>query len=216
MNSPELNSSAMNNRLINANRRNLRIILLALAAVIAPILSAYADPITELRSLSVFKNADLAKLAAGDVLASQGPGSLFSRGGSAESAYIVRAPVKTAVGLIQQWRPTQHPELRVYLQEDVSARVSPNDFQNLASAPSNSSVKAFVDATEKLPGDASKLQLSGAEVKQYTGGGAAGGGTIPAPVVAFWSQVLGQRAKSFVSGGLAAQPPYQTSGPAIL
>src|ERR1700745_1046164 len=127
MNSPELNSSAMNNRLINANRRNLRIILLALAAVIAPILSAYADPITELRSLSVFKNADMAKLAAGDVLASQGPGMRFARGGSTESAYIVRAPVKTTVGLSQQWRPTQHPELGVYGQQDLSTRVTAND-----------------------------------------------------------------------------------------
>ncbi|HET9378596.1 MAG TPA: hypothetical protein VFO40_26740 [Chthoniobacterales bacterium] len=206
----------MNNRLRNTKRGFLGSVVLILAGVITPTLTTHADPITELRSLSVFKNADLAKLAAGDVLASQGPGMRFARGGSAESAYIVRAPVKTVVGLIQQWRPTQHPELRVYLQEDVSARVGSNDFQNLASAPSNSSVKAFVDATEKLPGDASKLQLSSAEVKQYAGGGSPGGGTIPAPVVAFWSQVLAQRAKSFLSGGLAAQPPYQTSGSTIL
>jgi hypothetical protein len=206
----------MNNRLKNANGRFLGSVLLALAGVITPTLTTHADPITELRSLSVFKNADLSKMAAGDVLASQGPGMRFARGGSAESAYIVRAPVKTTVGLIQQWRPTQHPELRVYLQEDVSTRATPNDFQKLASAPSNSSVKAFVDATEKLPGDASKLQLSGAEVKEYNGGGSPGGGTIPGPVVAFWSQVLAQRARSFVSGGLAGQPPYQTSGATIL
>jgi hypothetical protein len=205
----------MNNRLQNANRRFFGSVLLAVAGVTTPTLTTNADPITELRSLSVFKNADMGKLAAGDVLASQGPGMRFARGGSTESAYIVRAPVKTTVGLIQQWRPTQHPELRVYLQEDVSTR-SPNDFQKLASAPSNSSVKAFVEATEKLPGDASKLQLSNAEVKQYNGGNSPGGGTIPAPVVAFWSQVLAQRAKSFVSGGLGAQPPYQTSGSNIL
>src|SRR6266446_4424787 len=204
-----------NSPVMKANKR-LGITLMILAGALAPWLTANADPITELRSLSVFKNADLAKLAGGEVLASQGPAMRFARGGSAESAYIVRAPAKTTVGLIQQWRPTQHPELRVYLQEDVSARVSPNDFQNLASAPSNSSVKAFVDATEKLLGVASKLQLGSAEVKQYSGGGAAGGGTISGSVVAFWSKVLAQRAKSFVSGGLAAQPPYQTSGSTIL
>ena len=206
----------MNNKLIKGNRPLIGSVLLVLAGALGSTLTASADPITELRSLSVFKNADMAKLTAGDVLASQGPGMRFARGGSAESAYIVRAPVKTTVGLIQQWRPTQHPELRVYVQEDVSARATPNDFRNLASAPSNASVKAFVEATEKLPGDASKVQLSSAEVKQYTGGGSPGGGTIPAPVVAFWSQVLAQRAKSFVSGGLAGQPPYQTSGSSIL
>jgi hypothetical protein len=206
----------MKNQLINGNRPILGSVLLVLAGALAPTLTANADPITELRSVSVFKNADIAKLAAGDVLASQGPSMRFARGGSTESAFIVRTPVKTTVGVIQQWRPTQHPELRVWVQEDVSTRATPNDFQALASAPSNSSVKAFIDATEKLPGDASKLQLSSAEVKQYTSAGASGSGTIPAPVVAFWSQILAQRAKSFISGGLAAQPPYQTTGSTIV
>src|SRR5258708_11703369 len=110
----------MNNKLINANRRFLGSLLLALAGAMAPTLTTNADPITELRSLSVFKNADLAKLAAGDVLASQGPGMRLSRGGSAESADIVRAPVKTTLRLIQQFRPPQHPELRL----DAHGRVS--------------------------------------------------------------------------------------------
>jgi hypothetical protein len=201
---------------MNADKRFLGTILMVLTGALAPVLTANADPITELRSLSVFKNADMAKLGAGDVLASEGPAMRFSRGGFAESAFIVRAPIKTTAGLIQQWNPARHPELRVYAQGDISGRVAPNDFQNLASAPSNSAVKAFVEATEKLPGDASKLQLSSAEVRQYASGGSSGGGTIPAPVVAFWSQVLAQRAKSFVSGGLAAVPPYQTSGSTIL
>ncbi|HZC34887.1 MAG TPA: hypothetical protein VE242_04700 [Chthoniobacterales bacterium] len=200
---------------MTSNHRFLRSILLALGGLLAPWLTANADPITDLRSLSVFKNADLAKLAGGEVLASQGPAMRFSRGGSAQSAFIVRAPVKATASLIQGWRPIRHPELRVYVQGDISGRATANDFQNLASAPSNSAVKAFVDATEKLPGDASKLQLSGADVKAYSGGGSSGGGTIPAPVVAFWSQVLAERVRSFASGGLSAQPPYQTTGSTI-
>jgi hypothetical protein len=52
------------------------------AAVWLPLLelSARADPISELRSLSVFKDADLGKLANGDVLASKGPPMGYSRG----------------------------------------------------------------------------------------------------------------------------------------
>src|SRR5207253_11483418 len=99
----------MNNKLIKGNRPLVGSVLLVLAGALGCTLTASADPITELRSLSVFKNADMAKLTTGDVLASQGPGMRFARGGSAESAYIVRAPVKTTAGLIQQWRPTQHP-----------------------------------------------------------------------------------------------------------
>ena len=75
----------------------------------------------------------------------------FARGLSVESAYVVRAPVKSTVALQQQWNPIRHPELKVYIQGDVSGRGNPGDFQGLASVRANSSVKAFVDATSKLP-----------------------------------------------------------------
>ena len=174
-------------------------------------LSARADPISELRSVSVFKDADLTKLTNGEVLASKGPAMSSSRGLSVETAYIVKAPVKTTYGLQTRWNPTGHPELKVFAQGDVSGRGSPSDFQNLASVRSNSSIKNFVDATLKLPGDAAKLQLSNAEVKMFVPGGG-GEGAMPSSVVAFWSKVLAGRAQSFASGGLAGLPPYETTG----
>ena len=88
---------------------------------------------------------------------------------------------------------------------------APADFQGLASVRSNSSVKAFVDATLKLPQDASKLQLSNAEAKSFVPGGSSDG-AMPASVVAFWSKVLAERAQSFASGGLSAEAPYETTG----
>jgi len=193
---------------------NLRKTLLfkgALAAILAgavqTVVSASADPISDLRSLSVFKDADLSKLSGGTVSAAAGPRMKLARDMSVQSAYIVRAPVKTTVGLIQQWDPTRHSELRVYLQGDLSARVSADSFRNLGSAPRNSAVHGLVDATQKLPGNESKLQLSSAEAKQYAGGGASGEG-IPAPVLSFWSQVLAQRTGTFLTEGLSAEPAY--------
>ena len=179
------------------------------AAVWLPLLelSARADPISELRSLSVFKDADLGKLANGDVLASKGPPMGYSRGLSVETAYIVKAPVKTTVALQSQFNPARHPELKVFAQEDFSGR---GNFQNLASVRGGSSVKSFVDATMKLPGDAAKLQLSNAEVKMFVPGG--GEGAMPPAVVAFWSKVLAGRAQSFASGGLGGLAPYETTG----
>jgi len=177
----------------------------------APELSARADPISELRSVSVFKDADLTKLANGEVLASKGPAMSSSRGLSIETAYLVKAPVKTTYALQQRWDPTRHPELKVFAQGEFSGRGSPGDFQNLASVRSNASIKNFVDATLKLPGDASKLQLSNAEVKMFAPGGG-GNGAMPSSVVAFWSKVLAGRVQSFASGGLAAQAPYETTG----
>ena len=178
-----------------------------LVAAVQPVANASADPISDLRSLSIFKNADLSELSRGTVSAAAGPMMRLARDMSVQSAYVVRAPIKTTVGLIQQWDPTRHSELRIYLQGDLPARVSADSFRNLVSAPRNSAVRGLVDATEKLPGDASNLQLSSAEVKQYPGGGASGG-AIPAAVVSFWSQVLAQRSGTFLSEGLSAEPPY--------
>jgi hypothetical protein len=189
-------------------------VLAVAISVLGPILMSKADPITDLRSLSVFKDADLGKLAGGDVLASKGPAMSFARGLSVETAYVVRAPVKTTLALQERWNPVSHPELKVYAQGDISGRGNPGEFQGLASVRSNSSVKAFVDATLRLPGDASKLQLSSAEVRMYSPGGSSEG-AVPASVVAFWSKVLAERARSFASGGLGGQAPYDTSGSAI-
>jgi hypothetical protein len=183
----------------------------ATVGVLGPQVTSKADPITDLRSLSVFKDADLGKMAGGDVLASKGPAMSLARGLSVESAYVVRAPVKTTLSLQQKWDPTRHPELKIYVQGDVSGRGNPGDFQGLASARPNSSVKAFVDATQRLPQDVGKLQLSSSEVKMFSPGGS-GGGAIPANVVTFWSKVLAGRAQSFNSGGLGAEAPYDAGG----
>ena len=179
--------------------------------VLGPLETGKADPIAELRSLSVFKDADLGKMAGGEVLASKGPAMSLARGLSVESAYVVRAPVKTTVALQQRWDPTRHPELKIYVQGDVGRG---SNFQGLASVRLNSSVKAFVDATLKLPGDASKLQLSRAEANMFSPGGSSEG-AMPASVVTFWSKVLAERARSFNSGGLGAEPAYETAGPPV-
>jgi hypothetical protein len=184
--------------------------LAILAVALPPTLNAATDPISDLRSLSALKDVDLSKLSGDNVAATGAPNSRLARGMSVQSAYIVRAPVKTTLGLLQQWSPTRHPELRTYLQGDLPSRPGPESFRSLASAPSNSSVRAFVEATEQLPGDSSKLQLSSAEAKEYSAGASGGGGGIPGPVVAFWSQVLSERARSFASGGLRAEAAYQT------
>jgi hypothetical protein len=183
----------------------------AAIGVLGSQITSRADPITDLRSLSVFKDADLGKMAGGEVLASKGPAMSLARGLSVESAYVVRAPVKTTVALQQRWDPTRHPELKIYVQGDVGRG---SDFQGLASVRSNSSVRAFVDATLKLPGDASKLQLSRAEANMFSPGGSSEG-AMPASVVAFWSKVLAERARSFNSGGLGAEAAYETAGPPV-
>jgi hypothetical protein len=175
---------------------------LLLAGALGSAFTLNADPITDLRSLSLFKDADLSKLAAGNISAAPIPNMQRARDMSVQSAYVVRAPVRTTVSLLQAWDPTRHPELRTYLQGNLPGRTSSTNFQNLASAPLTPSVRAFVAATEKLPGYSSGLR--------YTSDESSGRG-MPKPVVAFWSEVLSQRVNSFVSGGLGAVPASPTA-----
>jgi hypothetical protein len=197
-----------------ASRRIFFIVTLVAMGVLGSLAKVNADPIGELRSLSIFKDADLNKLANGDVLANRGPAMNFARGLSVQSAYVVRVPVKTTVSLQQRWSPIRHPELKIFAEGDFSGGGSPSEFQGLAQARENSSVKEFVDATLGLPSDASKFQLSNAEARSFSGGGS-GGGTVPPSVVAFWSKVLAGRAQSFASGGLSGLAPYETTGSQI-
>jgi hypothetical protein len=172
--------------------------------------SAYGDALSELRGVSVFKDADLNRLANGEILAQRGPQLGLSRGIVIESAFVVHASVPQAVAGLEQFSPARHSELRTYLQGDLGSAPSPNDFQKLSSAPNNSSVKAFVAATESLPGDSSKLQLSKQEVRLFQP--SADKGNVPPSVVAFWGQVLAQRAKEYLSGGLGGLSSYETGG----
>jgi hypothetical protein len=172
--------------------------------------SAYGDALSDLRGVSVFKDADLNRLANGEILAQRGPQPGLSRGIVIESAFVVHASVPQAAAGLEQFNPARHSELRTYLQVDIGSSPSLNDFQKLSSAPNNSSVKAFVGATESLPGDSSKLQLSKQEVRLYQPSGDKG--NVPPSVVAFWSQVLTQRTKEFLSGGLSGLAPYDSGG----
>src|SRR4029077_5813400 len=99
--------------------------------------------------------------------------------------------------------PTRYRELKVFLHGDLPSSPNPANFAKLKNAPNNAAVNAFVSATQKM---GPELQISRDEAKKFSGGG--GGGTMPDAGANFWSDVLANRAKLFMSGGTAAQPPY--------
>jgi hypothetical protein len=178
---------------------------------------AAADPIAELRSFSVFKDVSIEKLAAGSVQSTRGPAMSFPRGMSMESIYLVRKPLQKSIELHLQWNATKSPELKVWLHTDLPSRPRPSDFQRLAAAPANASVKSFVAATQKLGSGSTDLQLSHAEAKNSPSGvtSGQGAGALPGNVIDFWSNVLAQRASAYVGGGTGRLAPYETAGPAI-
>jgi hypothetical protein len=162
-----------------------------------------------MQAFSSFKTVNLDKLASGTVQATRGPAMTFPRGLAVDSCYVVRKPLQKTVEFRQQWSPTRHPELKVWLHCDLTARAGNAEFQKLRSAPANAAVRAFVAATQKLGEGATDLQLSKAEAKAFESTPGSDSGTMPAKVADFWSGVLSQRAQAFVSGGLSRQPPYE-------
>jgi hypothetical protein len=171
---------------------------------------ARADAVSELAGFSVFGKVDINELAKGDVKTAHGP-PMSGRFLSVESVYVVRRSPQKELEAQQSWNPTKHHELKIFLHSDLPASPTAANFSKLKEAPNNASVHAFVTATEKLSSD---LQISKEEAKKFSAG-TGGGGTMPAALVNFWSDILAARTKDFSSGGTSAQPPYNHSGPTI-
>jgi len=173
---------------------------------------ARADPVSELASFSIFDKVDLVQLAKSDVKTAHGPPMRNPRFLAAQSCYVAPGSPAQQMEALRRWDPTRHRELKVFLHSDLPSNPSPANFEKLKNAPANASVRSFVAATQKLSSD---LQISRDEAKKFSAGTASGGGAIPASVAAFWADVLSARTKSFVSGGMSAQPPYDHAGPSI-
>ena len=191
----------------------LKISLLLLAAVLcAKSGVALGDPASELASFSVFDQIDLNELAKSDAKAMHGP-PMNGRFLSVQSCYIATGSPAQQIEALKQWDPTKHRELKVFLHGDLPSNFTSSSFGDLKRAPSNSAVDAFVASTQKMNSD---LQISKEEAEKFPATAADnGGGPIPPAVTNFWGEVLGSRAKRFVSGGSAAQPPYDHTGESI-
>jgi hypothetical protein len=191
--------------------------LVALAGVlsltlIAGLRSVCADPVSELASFSIFDKVDLAQLAKSDVKTAHGPPMKNSRFLAVQSCYVAPGSPAQQIEALRRWNPAKYRELKVFLHSDLPSNPGPANFEKLKNAPDNASVRSFVSATQKL---SPELQISKEEAKRFSPAGPAGGGTMPAAVATFWTGVLSARTKTFVSGGMAGQPPYDHAGPAI-
>lgn len=155
-----------------------------------------ADAISEMAEFSVFGKINLAELADGQVKTASGALMSTERYLSVQSCFVVPKPPAQVMAAMKQFDPTAQRDLKVYLHSDLPGTPSASNFSKLSNPPGNSAVKALTAATEKM---SPELQLSRAEAQKFSGG---------QPVFAFWTDVLTQRARSFASGGAAAQAPY--------
>jgi len=197
---------------MDPSRRFFRSALILLFLLFGSSTITRADAVSELASFSIFDKVDLAQLAKSDVKTAHGSPMGNPRFLAVESCYVAPGAPAQLIAALRRWNPTRHPELKVFLHSDLPSSPTATNFEKLKNAPDNGPVRGLVAATQKLSPD---LQISQAEAKKFSAGGAGGGGAMPASVVAFWAEVLSSRTKSFVSGGTSAQPPYDHSGKAI-
>jgi hypothetical protein len=187
--------------------REFRLLCAALAAMTGISLCRAADPAAEMGSFSIFQNADLAELARSDAKTEHGP-PMNGRYLSVQTCYVMPGAPGRLLEAMKRWDPAKQRDLKVYLHSDLPSSPNPGSFSRLSKAPNNSAVEALVSATEKM---APELQISREEANRFKAA-AGGGGAMPDSVAAFWSDVLAGRARAFMSGGTAAQPPYDHAG----
>src|SRR5215471_19483708 len=99
--------------------------VVALAGVLSLILivgprSAWADPLSELASFSIFDKVDLAQLAKSDVKTAHGPPMSNQRFLAVQSCYVATgsSPAQQMQAL-RQWDATRHRELKVFLHSEL-------------------------------------------------------------------------------------------------
>ena len=169
-----------------------------------------ADPVAELASFSVFDKVDLAALSSGDPLVAHGP-PMSGRYISAQSCFVVSAPPLRVAEAMHNWNPARHSELRISIHSDLPSSPKSANFSRLSNPPDTGAVRYLVSTTQKGSTD---LQISKEEAKKLSTA-SAGTGLMPAPVAAFWSEILSNRARAFSAGGSAAQPSYDYTGQAV-
>ena len=181
---------------------------LAALLLLVPVTVVRAGVPDELAAFSEFRDIDLAKLADGKAVTTQGAAiSGFPRGMSVQACYLVPLPMEKAVEVHKQFNAARHPELKVYFHREIPSKPTLADFQCFSAAPNNAAVRAMVEATEKLKADKPDLQMSAAEAKLFSKStGGSGKGSFPPAVAAFWSNLLFQRTQAFTSGGVSKQP----------
>src|SRR5262249_23060983 len=130
-----------------------------------------------------------------------------------QSCYVAPGSPAQQMEALRRWNPAQHRELKVFLHYDLPSNPGPANFERLKNAPGNASVRSFVTATQKL---SPELQISKERARRFSvASGGGGGGVMPRAVVAFWTDVRTGRTKGCVSGGMAAQPPYDHAGSSV-
>ncbi len=179
--------------------------LLPLALALALNAAASAEPIEELRQLSLLPEIDLAKLQAGKVVTERGALGDFSRGIHLEVVYFVKAPMDAVGNALLHWDPVKHrdPEVRLYHEYPFPGGAA-GAFKTLQLSANFAGDKWLLDQTARAAqtGEAGDLHLTSEELALVREKAKSPGEA--------WQEILRRRHEAMARGGVAAVPPYGT------
>lgn len=184
--------------------RNSVLLFLTLAAF--TVLPAQADSRADL-AFTAFRDADPNSLAGGQVLQARGGLIDFQRGITAQSLYLIDAPLSAVQTKLYAWTPAAHSELKVWLHKTLPAKPAASDFSALQTLPDNSSVNYLINATAKLDPNSPSLQVDKSEAQLLVSSGS----DPKTRFVNGWSQILAARIARFLSGNFSMDH-YAVSG----
>jgi hypothetical protein len=158
-----------------------------------------------------FPNADVNALTGGQVQQARGGLIEFQRGLTSQALYVIAAPVATVQAKLSSWNPASHPELKVWMHQNLPPRPTLNDLAGLQSLPDNSSVNSLIEATGKFDAAAPTFQVSASEAQLIAS--LRTPGTDPRAFFAnAWSQVLLGRIDNFLGAKLGAENDFAPGG----
>jgi hypothetical protein len=184
-------------------------LLIASALAVFLATGAEAGPPEELAKFSGLANPDIASVVGGKVLTERGSGAQ-GRDLAVEALFFMRLSPDKGADFIRGWTGTKYPELETYMHGSVSGQPSAADFKKLSSVPNSGPVKLLVANTVKL--DAAKPQLHVSQEEAQRAPHNASSSAMSPEVANYWSDVLANRARAFVSSGVSGQPPYFLNG----
>jgi len=180
----------------------------ALAVVFLSV-PAVADVNSRIKQVTGFSGVSANDLADGSIRTSM---LSFNRNQDlgVESLFFVPATPDSVVNRITSWSPTSHPELGVYIHQEISIPPAAKDFAKLDGAASNAAMRLLERETLR---SIQRFNLSNAE--KGLANSMFAKDKKPDAVRRFWKQLLNERATTYFTQGVAKLPPYSQGGKEI-
>ena len=174
--------------------------------------SLAAEPVDTVQRLSGFRQLDVSRLLAGEILTERGAMMDFPNGISAQSCFAVARPAAEVARRIQFWDPTPHPELKVLAFHAVPVPGRPDDFAQLQFTAPLKPVRWLLEKTLATTPTKSALNVSRSEAADL--GRTLAVAATPQRVADCWAQLLAARVVAFQQQQWVGVTPYEMAGPA--